>query len=223
MPENKERKNKGILFLILGLLLIFLAFLFFFVRFLQDQGWWPGSQSFGVLPESVTVEIPYDELPADALYVTDERKSYQRGAMRLIVPSLDIDTLVGESTEPEVLEKMPGLYEVSQMPAWGDVNVSIAGHRDIYDMVFYSLDKLEEGDFLYLVYRGHVFQYLFRENTIVKPSDWDVIGRQGFSCLTLTTCDPIGTTLNRLIATSELIGIIPLTEDYQYLAKEETP
>src|SRR5690348_2025174 len=115
--------------------------------------------------------------------------------MTLIIPSIEVYTTVGESTLPERLQKMPGLYEFSQLPMEGDVNVSIAGHRDIHDKVFYYLDEVSEGDYLYLLYDGYVYRYLYKDTKIVSPNDWSVIKPQGFSCLTLTTCDPIGTAL----------------------------
>lgn len=211
----KKNQKKSIALIVLGLLLIAIGILYLlYHQFYLTR--------FGVLQEDILLQVPADELPEDTLYITQDRRLYQRGAMTLIIPSIDVYTLVGESTLPEGLREMPGLYEFSQLPGEGDVNVSIAGHRDIHDQVFYHLDKVEEGDFAYLVCAGTVFQYQYRDTTIVEPTDWSVIQPQGFSCLTLTTCDPIGTTINRMILRAQLVDHQPYHQQYQFVANGST-
>lgn len=170
--------------------------------------------SFGVVREDVLVEVPASELPPDTLFITGQRKTYSRGEMTLVIPALDLVAAIGESTEPEVLELMPGLYEFSQLPGEGDVNVSIAAHRDIYGMEFYYLDQVGDGDYLYLIYQDMIYRYTYLDSKIVEPTAWEVITLQGFSCLTLTTCDPIGTSRNRLILRAELLDFFPYDEEY---------
>lgn len=210
-----KKDNKKLLLLIIGLLLIAAGILYYAYDNLY-------SPRFGVVREDILIRVPIDELPENTLYITEERRYYQRGKMTLIIPSIDVFTPVGESTLPEGLKEMPGLYEFSQLPGEGDVNVSIAGHRDIYGMEFYSLDEVKEGDSLYLLYDGNVYRYLYRDTRIVTPKDWDVIKPQGFSCLTLTTCDPIGTTINRMIVRSELVDTQIYNEEYKFISNEDT-
>ncbi len=77
---------------------------------------------------------------------------------------------------------------------------------------------LGEGDYLYLLYDGLVFQYLFRDFLIVSPENWDVIRPQGYPCLTLTTCDPIGTTISRLVVHGELVDWEEYSEAYNFVS-----
>ena len=174
--------------------------------------------NFGVLSEESLIQVPFEELPPGALYITEGRRAFERGGMRLMIPSIGVDTPVGESTLPDGLEKMPGLFEFSQLPGEGDLNVSIAGHRDIHDSVFYDLDKVAGGDYLYVVHDGFVFRYLYKDTRVIRPDDWDAIRPQGFSALTLVTCDPIGTTLRRLIVRAELVDYQPLSDSYYFAA-----
>lgn len=204
-----QKKTRS-LFLILGLLLIVLGILCIFLPGLRQK-------QFGVLEEQMLVPIPVEELPADTFYITSDRRDYPRGEMTLIIPSISVFTAVGESTSPEGLKTMPGLYEFSQLPGEGDINVSIAGHRDIHDMVFYSLDRVQENDYAYLLYDNLIYRYIYRDKKIVSSKEWSVILPQGFSCLTLTTCDPIGTTLNRLIARWELVEYMPYNSAYTFV------
>lgn len=213
--EKKNKKRKGFLFLLIGLAALILAAIIILVSYLYRSGIL-GNKRYGVLYQDDLITVHFDDVPQDTLYITQDRKAYKDGSMRLVVPRLDLDTKVGADTIPKALEEMPGLYEVSQMPSEGDVNVSIAGHRDIGHKEFYAQDTIVDGDYMYLVYEGNVFQYLFYESKIVEADDWSVILRQGFSALTLTTCDPIGTRLNRLITVGKLVNIYPETSDITY-------
>ena len=209
-----KMKRIRLILLLVGILFIF-AGIYFAVYGI------PGTTPrFGVIDESILIQIPQGALPADTLYISEGRRQYTQGKMTLIIPSIDVYTPVGESTEPDGLKEMPGLYEFSQLPDIGDVNVSIAGHRDIYDQIFLHTDQIASGDYAYLLYGDMVYRYIYRDTKIVKPNNWDVIKPQGFSCLTLTTCDPVGTTLNRLIVRLELIDYQPYSEDYQFLNTE---
>ncbi|MCL2462438.1 MAG: class E sortase [Defluviitaleaceae bacterium] len=154
--------------------------------------------------------ITYVEVPADAdlsglVYVTPERQAYQDGAMRIIIPALGVDLPVSNGVTLADLKKGPGLFDYAALPGEGDRNTSIAGHRS--SGVFYYLDKLKEGDCVYLVYDGHVFTYLFKDRKDVEPTDWSVLTNQGFSCLTLITCDPIKQADHRMIVRCELQSV----------------
>lgn len=208
-------QNKKTILLLIGLLFMCTGIVYFVYNSLHQP-------NFGVISEDILVRVPIKELPADTLYITEGRRYYQRGKMTLILPAIDVFTPVGESTGPEGLKEMPGLYEFSQLPGEGNINVSIAGHRDIHDMVFYSLDKVANGDYAYLLYDGSVYRYLYKDTKIVKPSEWDVIKPQGFSCLTLTTCDPIGTTINRMIVRMELVDYQSFDDTYQFVPSKNT-
>ena len=205
-------RSKRTVLLIVGLLFVIAGMIYL----IPGQGGQSGY--FGVISEEDLIQVPLDELPSDALFITEARRSFARGEMRLIIPSIEVDSLIGESTLPDLLTKMPGLFEFSQLPGEGDVNVSVAGHRDIYGKEFFYLDKVASGDYLYVIHDQIVFRYLYKDTTIVHPRDWDVIRPQGMSCLTLVTCDPIGTTLNRLIVRAQLIDYQPLSDDYDFAA-----
>lgn len=69
-----------------------------------------------------------------------------------------------------------------------------------YNAVFYLLYKLEKGDDLYLFYQGKKFSYKVLDKKIVDPQKTEFLTRQsGNEFLTLQTCWPPGTTLQRLL------------------------
>jgi len=137
---RSKRPSKNIYFLAIGVILL-LAGAICFIQGQNNQ-----SGHFGVLSEEQLIQISFEELPQGSLYITESRRAFQRGNMILLVPSIDVETPVGESTLPDVLIETPGLFEFSQLPGEVNVNVSIAGHRDIHDRVFFYLDKVTHGD-----------------------------------------------------------------------------
>lgn len=218
----KEKNRKYLIFILIGVILVSTGVLVFLLSYLADQGY-IFKKTFGVIDEDILIHVEEEDLPADALYITPDRREYKEGTMRLIVPVIGVDTPVGETTIPEGLQKMAGLYEFSQMPSEQGGNVSIAGHRDIHDKVFYALNEVSGGDYLYIIYDGIVYQYRFKEQKIVAPDDWSVISRQGYTALTLTTCDPIGTFANRLIVVGELVDSFEYEANYSFPATQVTP
>ena len=105
------------------------------------------------------LEEPEDGLPTDKVFVTDTRKGYQSGDLRLIIPKLEVDELILDGVDEQTLLQGEGLYDYAQLPGEGRSNTSIAGHRNwirggkiTLDQPFSFLDTLTEGDYLYLVY-----------------------------------------------------------------------
>ncbi|MFP4311658.1 MAG: sortase domain-bontaining protein [Nitriliruptoraceae bacterium] len=110
----------------------------------------------------------------------------------------------------EALKNGPGHYPLSDLPG-GAGNVAIAGHRGPYGGPFYALDRLREGDTIHVIDReGREWVYAYREQVIVEPTDLWVVGDDplgtGAPTITLTSCHPIGSDAERLIAFGELLG-----------------
>ncbi|MDZ4246187.1 MAG: sortase, partial [Dehalococcoidia bacterium] len=77
-----------------------------------------------------------------------------------------------------------------------------------YNAVFYLLSKLEPGDRVILFYQGRRYDYIVFDKTIAAPSDTSYLTRTyDESILTLQTCDPPGTLVNRLIVRAKLATI----------------
>jgi LPXTG-site transpeptidase (sortase) family protein len=167
---------------------------------------------------------PADALPTDKLFITAERRAYRDKDLRLVIPVIDIDEPVYDGTDKATLNKGACLYEVSQLPGKGNRNVSIAGHRNgvkngkITEIMFYHLDEVGEGDYLYLCDDEKVFRYLYEYSVVVAEDDWSEIYSKGYSSLTLTTCTPIGVADHRLIVSAALDGIFYKTEDFDFTA-----
>lgn len=164
------------------------------------------------------------EWPEETLFIEKERKTFETGDLRLIVPRIECDEYVVNGTKQENLRTGPGLYECSQMPGEGNRNVSIAAHRSGYSHyanLFKNVHKIIDGDLLYLTDESVVFVYRYKETKIVDSSELSVLCLQDFSCLTLTSCHPIGQNKQRIVVTSELEKIIPYEKDMEFPKQEE--
>lgn len=75
-----------------------------------------------------------------------------------------------------------------------------------YNAVFYLLYKLEPGDEINLFYKGERFVYIVRQKEIVNPDQVEYITRKtDKEFITLQTCWPPGTTLQRQLVFAERV------------------
>lgn len=127
------------------------------------------------------------------------------------IPKLKLDVVVVEGTTGNALRAGAGHYVDSALP--GDLgNVAIAGHRTGFGEPFRHIDKLRAGD--EIVLETPIGRYTYRviapfdghpNPWITGPKDFSVIGPTAEPSLTLTTCDPPHTSLNRLIVRASLV------------------
>lgn len=162
-------------------------------------------------------------LPVGKLLITELRAAYEPDTLRLLIPKLELDCTVGGDTLHGTMAQGPGLYKYAQMPNTYNTNVSIAAHRDLYGCEFLRLDELGEGDEILLQYQGMEFRYMWQSTAIVEPTNWDPIRTAADCRVTLTTCDPIGTDLNRMIVVGELAECRELTPGEQPSLQESEP
>lgn len=93
-------------------------------------------------------------------------------------------------------------------------NLVIVGHssnnifnKGKYKFAFVLLNRLENGDIFYLHKDGKRYTYQVYQKIIVKPEDVSVLGvKDKPATATLITCDPPGTSTNRLVVVGEQIS-----------------
>lgn len=69
-----------------------------------------------------------------------------------------------------------------------------------YNAVFYLLGKLTKGDEVFIYYQGEKIKYVVDQVKVVSPTDIQYLaGNSDKNTLTLQTCYPPGTTIDRLI------------------------
>lgn len=144
---------------------------------------------------------------------------------KLIIPKINVDVPVDFNATPDHNTQMAamehgvawfGIPGANSKP--GQVgNTPISGHssNDIlssgqYKYIFAKLDQLVEGDTFYINYEGKRYTYAVTKSEVVRPSQIDkLIYPTDKPVVTLITCTPLGTSLNRLLVTAEQISPDP--------------
>lgn len=142
---------------------------------------------------------------------------------RLIIPKIGVDvpvvydeSRVDESSYQKALER--GVVRLGNTADPGTKgNVVIGGHSSNnvlnaggYKYVFVNLKRLEKGDVFYLNYKGVRYTYKVTvAKKIISPTDVSVLAQTDKPIVTLFTCDPPGTNINRLIVQAEQVDPDP--------------
>jgi len=98
-------------------------------------------------------------------------------------------------------------------------NLVLAGHssNDLldtgdYKFIFAQLDALQVGDSVYLNYNSIRYTYTVTKKQVVSPTDVSALVYPTTTpTLTLLTCTPVGTALNRLLVTAQQVSPDPST------------
>ncbi len=139
---------------------------------------------------------------------------------KIIIPKINVEIPVvydepsiEEHAMQNALER--GVVHYATTPNPGEKgNAVIFGHssnnilnKGKYKFAFVLLSKLEVGDTFYATKDGVRYGYRIFEKKIVKPTELSVLDSTAKpSTVTLITCDPPGTSLNRLIVIGEQIS-----------------
>jgi sortase A len=135
---------------------------------------------------------------------------------RLVIPALEVDTVVVEGVSPSALRAGAGHYPDTPLPGERG-NVAIAGHRTTYGAPLRHADQLTPGDEIRLQtpQETHVYEVAPPPAEAGQPcprggcwitdaGDWSVVEPLQGRYLTLTTCHPVGSDAQRLIVRAEL-------------------
>ena len=126
---------------------------------------------------------------------------------RMEIPAIKVSAVVVQGTTLAALARGPGWYEESALP--GEGNTAIAGHRTMYGAWFRNTDKLKAGDVINIIYDGQVYEYRVEKVFPISNTDWSVIEPCGYPALTLTTCHPPGSAVQRLVVRAKLVAQTP--------------
>lgn len=142
---------------------------------------------------------------------------------KIIIPKINVEIPVvydepsiEENAVQTALER--GVLHYATTPNPGELgNAVIFGHssnnilnRGKYKFAFVLLSRLENGDTFMLQKGGKRYVYKVFKKEIVPPTDLTVLGKTNKpATVTLITCDPPGTSINRLVVVGEQISPHP--------------
>ncbi|MBQ6393944.1 sortase [Candidatus Saccharibacteria bacterium] len=157
---------------------------------------------------------------------------------RLLIPKLNIDVPVHFGISNDTATVMAAMNNgvaqfsipgASAMP--GEIgNLAISGHSagDIYSnnqykFIFSGLERLENGDLIYIDYNGVRYTYKVVGKDTVDPSDvQSLVLSTDKPMLTLITCWPLGVSTYRLLVRAEQINPAPSGETQTVIDEGET-
>jgi LPXTG-site transpeptidase (sortase) family protein len=144
-------------------------------------------------------------------------------APEIVIPKINVEipvvydvNTIDESAVEKGLERGVVHYADTAMPGQ-DGNLVIFGHSSNnifnpgkYKFAFVLLSRLDNGDTFYIQKDGKRYTYQVYKKQIVKPSDVSVLAAADKTATaTLITCDPPGTSTNRLVVVGEQIDPAP--------------
>ncbi|OGL26027.1 hypothetical protein A3E49_03670 [Candidatus Saccharibacteria bacterium RIFCSPHIGHO2_12_FULL_49_19] len=155
---------------------------------------------------------------------------------QVIIPKINVEIpvvygvkTVDEASVNQALEN--GVVHYANTPLPGEVgNGVIVGHssnnifnKGKYKFAFVMLRRLENGDIFYLDRDGKRYTYEVYKREVVKPTDVSVLSaRDEPATISLITCDPPGTTINRLVVVGRQINPDPNTNIAKDTSEELT-
>lgn len=167
--------------------------------------------------------------------IIDPNSSAVSAEPQIIIPKINVEIPVVYD-EPSIKEEAiqnaleRGVVHYATTPNPGEKgNVVIVGHssnnilnQGRYKFAFVLLNRLQPGDTIVLNKDKKRYVYKVYEKKIVKPTDVSVLGASGKpATLTLITCDPPGTSINRLVVVAEQISPDPTKNKASTAVKSE--
>ena len=156
---------------------------------------------------------------------------------KLIIPKLNVDVPINFGINiddvMDAMERGVAHYRINGASAYpGEVgNFVIMGHSagDIYSsnqykFIFSGLERLEEGDIMYVHYNSVRYTYKMVGNEIIWPTEVSRLAMDTDKpMMTLVTCWPLGTSRQRLLIHAEQISPSTETAAKQEEVEEATP
>lgn len=143
---------------------------------------------------------------------------------KIIIPKINVEipviydlNTIDENAIQKGLEDGVVHYADTALPGQNG-NIAIVGHssnnifnKGKYKFAFVLLSKLDNGDTFYIQKDGKRYTYQIYKKAIVSPTETSVLGpAEKTATATLITCDPPGSSANRLVVVGEQISPDPI-------------
>ena len=213
------KKLLPILLILLGIALIFSSY----ASIVKDEIWYflkeKKDQKIGIdIPSGQKDSVFARFLTSTPISITPINKDFSIVIEKIGINSPVIaDVSVSDSKAyNEALQQGIAHASVSDYPSTEAGNVYMFAHASVnfwelgrYATVFNLLRKMEPNDRIHVFYKGQDFVYSVVNKEIYPGWNTYPVTRSVIEpILTLQTCDPPGTTLNRLVVTAKLVEVI---------------
>jgi LPXTG-site transpeptidase (sortase) family protein len=206
------------IFIIMGILFV----LFAFGPVIKDEIWYKfmqlKSQNFALNDTSAQEDSVFARLISTSpIRIEPVNKDFSLVIEKIgvNVPVVADVPVTDQKAYLESLKNGVAHASVTNYPSKDPGNVYVFAHASTnfwqlgkYATVFNLLRKLEVGDRVHMFYEGDQYVYEVVNKEVLKGWNTYPITRPVIEpTLTLQTCDPPGTTINRLVVTSKLIEV----------------
>jgi len=125
---------------------------------------------------------------------------------RLRIPAIGVDEIVRSGIALSVIDRGVAHWAGTSEPG-GAGNVVLAGHRTTHSRPFWGLDRLREGDLVFLE-DGEGFDVMYRvtRSFVVEPDDLWISYDFGKPMVTMFACHPRGSARYRIVVQAELVA-----------------
>lgn len=147
-----------------------------------------------IIPVSTEYGIVIEKINANAKIIPDVNPAHERE----YVAALTQGVAAALGSTPPGQKGNLYLFSHSTDAPWNIVRVNA---------IFYLLRELVPGDKVIIFYKNKRYDYIVFDKNIVNPNDVSYLtNKYDTPILTLQTCDPPGTLLNRLIVRAKLVS-----------------
>jgi len=159
-------------------------------------------------PDALGRSAP-EELPAhlrDLVSAITPQPAPTRGpehAIRIRVPSIDVEAPVVEGDDWEALKQGAGHHVGSANPGESG-NCIISAHNDIFGEIFRDLPDVDLGDEVFVYTASQVYRYVVTQKRFIEPDDVSVMYPTSSPVLTLISCYPYSIDSHRIVVIAEL-------------------
>ncbi len=156
---------------------------------------------------AVAAPSPEDAVPAPSRQPSFD-SSQQSGVVesRLRIPAIGVDETVRSGISLSVIDRGVAHWAGTSAPG-GSGNVVLAGHRTTHSRPFWDLDRLTDGDLVFLE-DGNGFDVIYRvsDTFVVEPDDLWISYDFGKPMVTMFACHPRGSARYRIVVQADLVA-----------------
>lgn len=219
--RHNLRTMSGI-FIVIGVAILVLSFgplvkdeVWFYLKELKSQKYFLAGNSDG---EGIKDSVFARYLSKRPVLIEPVNKEFSIVIERIGVnaPVVSDVSVTDKKAYIESLKNGVAHASVSKYPSKDPGNVYLFAHASVnfwrlgkYATVFNLLRKLDMGDRIYIFYKDSTYIYETVNKEVYKGWNIMPLTRPVIEpILTLQTCDPPGTTLNRMVVTAKLIDVL---------------
>jgi len=154
----------------------------------------------------------YSEVPAELVPLVEQQFAgpivlptpAPSNPVRIRIPSLGVDATIVQGDGWEQLKKGVGHHIGSADPG-NTGNVVLSAHNDIYGEIFRKLDRISEGDEIFINTTTQEYRYVYSSTDVVTPTEVSVMEQTTDPRLTLISCYPYLINTQRIVIVADLV------------------